>query len=521
MSSADVKLGGVDRRLVVGSAVILACTVGVFGSYNFVVNPISSDLNATQGQSLLLRELPSIGTLVVVFIVGLLGTRLGMKRVIVASAVIMTLGYVLVMLGATVIAVIFGMLMGSIGKQGIAVVTVSLIATHLTSDANRATGFAALGMASPFGYVVTPIAAGLLLDATNWRVAVGLWVFVAVVATVAALMLLPPDGPRERAGELWTPALAGLVLVGVVQCIRLVNLEGLTAPRTLIWLAIALISLLALWQLMVRLHEPTLDLAILKKGSAVLLLVVIMLLSFTNLCYYFSIGVQRVYGLSATQVALLLVPCQLAGIAGAWIAGRGIKRRGLRVVGTLMLLGVSAALLLTVTQHVDTFVIVPTLILCLFAFASIGGGVVMTNAFMNLAPPGRAGSASAFRGAASSVGVATGVAFSAIVFFGTTQTTFHDLITRNKGDVTLANKIADRLHDATSTREEVATAYSLPLKVVTDYDKELLAAQVTGYRAQGLLGGFLALAAAILFFFVQGRRSVGTGDAPKSTTPTR
>jgi predicted MFS family arabinose efflux permease len=254
------------------------------------------------------------------------------------------------MLAPTVIAVIFGMLMGSIGKQGIAVVTVSLIATHLTSDANRATGFAALGMASPFGYLVTPIAAGLLLDATNWRVAVGLWVFVAVVATGAALMLLPPDGPRERAGELWTPALAGLVLVGVVQCIRLVNLEGLTAPRTLIWLAIALISLLALWQLMVRLHEPTLDLAILKKGSAVLLLVVIMLLSFTNLYYYFSIGVQRVYGFSATQVALLLVPCQLAGIAGAWIAGRGIKRRGLRVVGTVMLLGVSAALLLTATQ---------------------------------------------------------------------------------------------------------------------------------------------------------------------------
>lgn len=487
--------------MLLGVAIVLACSVGVFGAYNFVVDPISADLDATRNQSILLREIPSLGTIAVVFLVGAWGSRLGMKRVIVASALVTTLGYLIVLVSPLMPLVTLGMLLGSVGKQGIGVVTISLVASRLASEGNRAGGFAIIGMAAPVGYLVIPVAANALLDETNWRVVVGLWVALAATAAAAALLLLPSDTERSGGGEMWTPALAGLGLVGFVQSVRLISQEGITAPRTLFWLGVMLVALVALWQLMVRLPSPTLDLSLLRNGGVRLLLIVVVLLPFANLFYYFSVGVQSLYGYSATETALLMVPCQLSAIAGAWIAGRGMKRFGVRATGTAMLIGLSASLFLTAGQTVDTPVIYPVIVLCLFALACSGGGVVLTNAVMNLSPKGKEGSASSIRSAASSVGVALGVAMSAAVFFGTTQGTLKDLVIANGGDITAAEEVVSQVRDSSVTVKQIASAYSLSMDDVKAYEDELLEARVEGYRAQGMLGGCVALIAALLFFF--------------------
>jgi len=266
-----------------GVAIATACSVGVFGAYNFVVDPISSDLDATRNQALLLREIPSIGTLAVVFLVGAWGTRWGMKRVIVGSAVVTALGYLIVLVSSSMPLVTVRMLLGSVGKQGIGVVTISLVATRLMNESERASGFAAVGMASPVGYLVIPVVANALLDATNWRVVVALWIALSAAGAAAAFLLLPPDGERSEQGEMWTPALAGLVLVGLVQSVRLMSEAGVTAPRTLVWLAVMLLALVILWRLMTRLAHPTLDLSLLKNAGAPLLLIVVVLLPFAHL----------------------------------------------------------------------------------------------------------------------------------------------------------------------------------------------------------------------------------------------
>lgn len=494
-------MSGADRRMLFGVAIATACSVGVFGAYNFVVDPISSDLDATRNQALLLREIPSIGTLAVVFLVGAWGTRWGMKRVIVGSAVVTALGYLIVLVSSSMPLVTVGMLLGSVGKQGIGVVTISLVATRLMNESERASGFAAVGMASPVGYLVIPVVANALLDATNWRVVVALWIALSAAGAAAAFLLLPPDGERSEQGEMWTPALAGLVLVGLVQSVRLVSEAGVTAPRTLVWLAVMLLALVILWRLMTRLAHPTLDLSLLKNGGARLLLIVVVLLPFANLYYYFAVGVQSLYGYSAAETALLMVPCQLAAIAGAWVAGRGMKRLGLRTTGTVMLLALSASLFLTTAQTVTTPVVYPLVVLCLFALACTGGGVVLTNAVMNLSPAGKEGSASSIRSAAGSVGVALGVAMSAAVFFGTTQGTLTQLVADSGGDITTAEEIVSAVRDSTVTAEQIASTYSLPVDVVTSYESELLESRVAGYRAQGLLGGCIGLIATLVFFF--------------------
>jgi len=222
---------------------------------------------------------------------------------------------------------------------------------------------------------------------------------------------------------------------------------------------------------------------------------------FGNLFYYFAIGAQRLYGYSAAEAALLMVPCQIAAIAGAWFAGLLLRRLGMRMAGTLLMAGVSVTMFLTVAQQADTPVAYPMLVLSLFALAYTGAGVVLTNAVMNLAPPGSEGSTSSARGAAWQLGIALGVALSAAVFFGTAQSTMQDLVAESGGDPGTAAVVVSALRDSTVTDSEIATQYALPVDVVAEYDREWLQAQLTGYHAQGLLGGGVALVATLLFFF--------------------
>lgn len=202
-------LSGSQRRMVLGVAIILACASGASASYNFLVDPMALDLGATREQMVLLRQLPNVGTLLVVFLAGVWGSRLGMKRVTYASAVVMTLGYLIVLLAPSVPVATAGLLLGSVGKQGIGVVTISLIAARISGEANRATGFAAIGVAGPVAFLVIPVLSSLLLDASNWRVVVASWVLMGAAAVFYRSPCCPQMDRVLRQGRCGHPPLQG------------------------------------------------------------------------------------------------------------------------------------------------------------------------------------------------------------------------------------------------------------------------------------------------------------------------
>ena len=68
------------------------------------------------------------------------------------------------------------------------------------------------------------------------------------------------------------------------------------------------------------------------------------------------------------------------------------------------------------------------------------------------------------------------------------------------GDWEQAVAIIGEIRDGTSS-EEIAAQTAVSVELVTEYDEELSEGLVAGYRAQGLLGGFVGLAATLLFFF--------------------
>ena len=494
-------LSRVNRQLVVGIAVVVSAATVSSATFNFVVNPMTEDLGASEQQTSLLRQLPSLGSLLVIFVIGTWGVRLGSRRIITLSAIAMAIGYLLMTLAPVMGAASAGMLLGSLGKQGLTVIAVSLIASKLTSEDDRATGFATLGAVTPMVYLVAPLVATVVLELSSWRAITALWGVAALFAVVASRRLLPPDSEsRAESGEMWTPALAGLVLASSVQWLNQGSYAGWMSAVALTWMGISLIALLTLFLLMRRIDSPSLDLSLFRKGGFPLLIIVVALIPFTNLWFYFASGTQIVYGYSAVVAALLMVPAQLFGVIGAALTRKWIQDRGLRFAGSVMLTFAGGALLLCTFQSVDTPVIFPVLVLCLYTAAFTGAMITLTNQIMNLADRGAEGSASALRGAAGSLGTAVGVVVLTSVTFGVATTTFSAALEEQGQDPAQATAIVDELQDGLSS-EEISARNSIPLDTIELIDDDLKQAMIQAYRAQGLVGGCVSLLSALVFFF--------------------
>ncbi len=501
MTAKTAGMSRFDRRLIIGVAATTAMATISGATFNYVINPLTQDLNASEEQTSLLRQLPSIGALLVIFLAGAWGLRVGAKRVIIGCSILTALGYLIVSVAPVMGVVSFGMLLGSIGKQGIFVVSISLLASRLTSDDDRASGFATLAAVTPLVYLVAPVIATAILTQASWRSVTMGWAVAGLLGVAAAHRLLPPDDAAERlTGEMWTPALAGMGLAATIQALNNGSYEGWTAPATLIWMVAAVVSFAAVWLLMKQLAHPTLDLTILRRGGVILLLLVVALVPFTNMWYYATVGMQYVYGYSALQSALIMIPTQAAALLGAWLAGRWIQRRGIRFAGTVMLLIASLALFLSALPNGEIALLIPLLVLCLYSTAMTGVGIPLTNAIMNLAPRGGEGGASSLRGAASSLGSAVGVVVMTTVVFTTYQASLSASLEASGQDPAQAEQITNSLEEGLSS-EEISSEMAVPLETVHAVDANQEQALIDGYQAHGLVGGFVTLLSAVVFFF--------------------
>lgn len=361
-----------------------------------------------------------------------------------------------------------------------------------------------MAIVTPLVYIVGPVVAGALIGVTGWRVVIALWVLSAGAAAISAVRLLPADdrAPADdptpaESGELWTPALAGFALACVVQCINNISTDGITGTATLVWLGAGMLATLVLVVLMRRLSWPSLDIAVLRHGGFRLLLVVVLLVPFAALWYYFTIGLQYVYGYTALEAAIIMVPAELMAIAGAWWSGRLMTSRGIRFTGTLALLVMSLSLFLTTTQTVTMPLVLSLLIVCLYSAALTGANAPVTTSIMNLAAKGAEGSAAAFRGAAGSLGNAVGVVMMSTLVFAIFEASLTTALEQSGSDTSQVPEITRDLREGVSS-EQVASQYAVPLADVEDIAVQQ-EAMVDAYRAQGLAGGVIVLLAAGIF----------------------
>ncbi|MCB0914894.1 MAG: MFS transporter [Actinobacteria bacterium] len=499
-------------RVVVAVAVAAVMVLTLDGSFNFVLDAMVGDLDASSAQTSLIRQVPSVAALLVIFLAGTLGVRLGERRVMLACTVLYAVGGVVVAIAPVFEVVTLGLLLAEVGRSVLIVVGLAFISSEVKDKDGRATAFAAFAAVLPATFLVMPLVAGVILEYSSWRWVAVVWAISGVVGTVALGRLLPRRRDhRSTTGEMLTPALAGLLLAAIVQVITVVPSQGLSGR---VWLTV-LIGVGAAASLVValrRLPHPTLSLAPLRNGGLVLLLVVLVLTMFANLWFYMTMGLQYIFGLDSIEVALVTVPAQVLSIVGSGLAGSFIKRRGIAVAGTVLLVGVAIGLFATSLIRLGTPVWVCVLMLAVYSAAAVGASVALTNAVMDLAPDGEEGSASSYRGAALNLGSAIGVAGMTTIVFLAVSGSLEQQSEAAGIDPSTSSVIAADMRDG-STSEDVSALYAVPVAEVEQITEMQTRAFLEGLHAHGLVGGAVTMVAAGMFFVVRRREEIRAGDA--------
>ncbi len=515
--AANAQTAGADRKIVLAVVVSMAGALFCQASYNYVIRPIVEGLGADETQSALLRQAPGIGGLLAIFVAGVLVMWFGPRRCLVGAGVLTLVGYLIALLAPSMPFLTSGLVLAYVGKSAVVVIVLSLLSSRIEGKAARASAFATLAMVSPAVAMLLPPVASYLVDNVGWRAVAALWLLGGILVIAAAVFLVPPDGESTgKRGELWTPVLAGVVLVGLTQLVRLVPTEGLASISSLAVLGLTVAASLALLILMRRLSNPSLSFQVLRHGGFLIFLVVILLMPFSNMWFYGTIGAQYIYGLSAFTVAMIFVPIQLAGVVGARLGGVLVKARGLTFTGTAMLLGVAAMSFLCVVQSTTIPIIVPVIILMIYGACANAAQGTVTNSVMSMAPPGGEGDAAAFRSAASSLGSSLGALFLSAIVFTTISTSIADQSNAAGISPQEADRIAESMREG-ATSEEVSSQYSVPLDTVDQLEGYQRQGAVEGYWAQGVGSGIVLTLAAVIFYV--GRRRVERHEA-RSPVPT-
>lgn len=487
-----------QRRLVLGIAVAQVTLLSLSASLNYVLPAIVEDFQASSEDEALCRQISSIASLLVVFLAGVLGERLGERRVLFVSAALFALGSVLVAIAPSMSVVTVGLLIANVGKAVLVVVALAMLASRITDPDGRATAFATISSLVPIAYLITPLLAGAIVEQVGWRWVAAIWVVCGLVSMGAIARMLPKDGPSLTAGEMWTPALAGLVLATAVQFVSDVAADGLTS-ETIGYGVVCLAACLVLVVLYRRLRAPTLSLAPLRHGGVVLLLIVVILFSFTNLFYYSTLLFQVVYGYSAFGAAVIMIPAQLASISGAIVARKVLQRRGIAFTGTAMITLLAVALLATVIVTVDSPIFVPVIVVSTYALASIAAFVALTNAIMNLAEPGDEGVTSSYKSAASNFGGAIGIAVMTVVVTVAGTTSMQNQMEAAGMTSEEAQQAGWAMIQGTSP-EDASDLYGIPLDDAQEIQAQEQIAFVVAYKAQGVVGGVISLLTAAVFY---------------------
>lgn len=509
MRTTGQRLAGPQRRLVIGVCIAAGAAYMQPATYNYIVTPILVTFDAGNSAAAGLREAPSVASLLVIFLTAVLAERFGARRVVSVGAVVLVLGSLVVAVAPLLTVAIAGLALQAVGATVLLVVPLATIAASLRDPGTRASGFAIFSMVSPLVFVALPVLTALLMERYSWRVVAFTWAVGGGVALLAGRWALSADPGNRGSHELLTPALAGVLCVGLVQLASHIELSMLTAVRA----AITVTAALGLFVALRRAHRPSLNTAILHGRGMLLVLTVVALWCFTQLWYYMTLAYEYVFGLSVLITAALMVPAQASAAIGAHVAGRLVRRRGITATGCGLLMVTGAAMALSTVLGLDSPLWWPVLVTSLYSFAAVAAGVPITNAVMDGADAGDEAGASAYRQAAISVGTAVGIALTSALVMATFTSSLTTQLQTQGLDNATANQIAVDLRSGVGLQQESVT-YAVGIDEVQDIDDAQKQAYLAAIDTQGWTGAVASVLTAGLFWV--GRRRTDQQPHPAS-----
>ncbi len=291
----------------------------------------------------------------------------------------------------------------------------SLVTTTFTEARERAKAFAVYGAISGTGAAVGLIAGGALTQYLSWRWTLLVNTPIAVLVAASAVPLLRDSRAEgDRHYDVTGALLATAGLASLVYGFTEASLHAWTAPRTLLFIAVAVVLLVAFAAHEARVPNPLLPLRVVldrnRGGSYLgfLLATLAMFATFLFMTYYF----QRVLGYGALTAGLAFLPFPAGVIASSTVASRTLPRFGPRVLAAIGFVAAAAGLvwLTQLSPHSSFLVhVVPAELL---VSAGMGHVFVPLSSTALLGVPGHdAGVASALVNTMQQVGGSLGVAF--------------------------------------------------------------------------------------------------------------
>ncbi|KIZ18636.1 MFS transporter [Streptomyces natalensis] len=378
-----------------------------------IASPAPAGLGATQSE---LEWAVNAYTLVfagLLFTSGLLGDRLGRKKVLLSGLTVFGIGSVLAAMAASPTELIAFRAMMGLGGAFVMPATLAILMNVFEREEQpRAIGIWAGGVG--LAIAIGPIAGGLLLDHFWWGSVFLVNVPVVLVA-LGSMAVLVPDSRDPSPGRL-DPfgvllSVVGLVLL-VYGIIKGGQLADFTDPQVLSTIAAGLVVLTVFVLHQKRSHHPSIDIRYFRKPafSAAVAAVALVFFALMGVTFFIVFYVQSVRGYSPLEAGLLILPLAVAQLTFSPRARHAVDRFGARAVCTVGMLTIavtmSGMLLLTTDSPIWILEV-------LFFLQGTGMAHIMppvTVAIMQSLPREKAGSGSALNNVFRQVGGTLGVA---------------------------------------------------------------------------------------------------------------
>ncbi|MFD3932299.1 MFS transporter [Streptomyces sp. NPDC058614] len=407
------------RRWAILGVLMLSLLIVVLDNsiLNVAIKTISTPepigLGATQGE---LEWAINAYTLVfagLLFTAGLLGDRLGRKKMLLAGLVLFGVGSALAAeSGSPVQLIVFRAVMG-FGAAFVMPATLSILMNVFERDEQpKAIGIWAGGVG--LAIAIGPITGGVLLDHFWWGSVFLVNVPIVLLALVLMIWLVP-DSRDPNPGRVdpigVVLSVVGLVLL-VYGIIKGGQLADFTDPTVLLTIGAGLAVLVGFVVFEKRSDHPSIDVTYFKNKvfSAAMSAIALVFFALMGVTFFSVFYTQSVRGYSPLQTGLLMLPLAAAQLIFAPRARLVVDRFGNKATCTAGLLTIAAMLAAFATLEADT----PIWILeVIFFFMGTGMAHIMTPTsvvIMQALPREKAGSASALSNTFRQVGGALGIA---------------------------------------------------------------------------------------------------------------
>ncbi|MFJ8763683.1 MFS transporter [Streptomyces clavifer] len=482
-----------------------------------IASPAPTGIGATQSE---LEWAINSYTLVfagLLFTAGLLGDRIGRKKVLLAGILVFGIASGLAALSSTPGELITWRALMGFGAAFVMPATLAVLMNVFERDEQpKAIGIWAGSVG--LGIAIGPITGGVLLEHFWWGSIFLVNVPVVIVALIAMAVLVP-DSRDPNPGRVDPPgvvlSIVGLVLLvyGIIRGGELADFTDVTvlAPS----LGGLVVLAVFVWHEK-RSSHPSIDISYFRKPafSAAVAAIALVFFALMGVTFFSAFYLQSVRGYSALQSGLLILPLAVAQMVFSPRARLVVDRFGTRAVCTLGMLLVAGGLAAFALFDADT----PVWVMCAVFFVQ-GTGMAhimppVTVAVMQALPRERAGSGSAINNTFRQVGGALGIA----VLGSVLSTVYRGDIEGHLGGVPAAARdVAGESIEATLGVAARMGPEGRPL-VTAANDAFISAMHVTalGSAAVALIG------AVVVGLFLPGRQRLPDGvPAPPRRRPTR